>query len=51
MSLLNRAKEIVALAKTGKVDEALSAYGALFGSADFHTHPIEQRRQESMVDK
>jgi hypothetical protein len=45
MSLINRAKEIVGLAKTGKVDEALTAYAALFASPDFSSNPIEQRRQ------
>ena len=45
MSLLQRAKEIVAVAKTGKVDEALTAYKALFEAPDFGTHDIAERRQ------
>ena len=45
MSLISRAKEIVALAKTGKVDDALNAYAGLFRSGDFGGYPIEERRQ------
>ena len=44
-NLLKQAKEIVALAKTGKVEEALSAYKALFEQPDFGEAPIEERRQ------
>ena len=44
-NLLKQAKEIVALAKTGKVDDALAAYKTMFEQPDFGQAPIEERRQ------
>ncbi len=44
-SLAKRIKEILAVAKSGKVDEALASYKALFEDAEFATYPINERRQ------
>lgn len=42
--LVARIKEILALAKSGKVPEAYAAYAALFTSADFGANTVEDRR-------
>lgn len=44
-SLAKSIKEILALAKSGKVDEALAQYKGLFESSEFSTYPINERRQ------
>ncbi len=44
-ALVKRAKEIVALGRSGKTDEAYAEYKKLFESAEFLTFPIDDRRQ------
>jgi len=43
-ALVTRVKEILALAKAGKSDEAFAAYKELFMSAEFLTYPHDERR-------
>ncbi len=42
---MKRAKEIVALGRSGKVDEAFGEYKKLFESPEFAAYPLEDRRQ------
>lgn len=43
-ALVKRIKEIIGLAKSGKVDEAYKGYADLFRSAQFKTFPMEEQR-------
>lgn len=43
-ALVTRVKEILALAKAGKQDEAYAAYKDLFLSAEFASYPHDERR-------
>ena len=43
-ALVKRVKELIALARGGKADEALAGYAELFTSAEFMTYPPEERR-------
>jgi hypothetical protein len=44
-ALVAQVKQIVALAKSGKPDDAYNGYAALFRSAEFRTYPLEEQRQ------
>ncbi len=43
-ALVKRVKEILGLAKTGKVDDAYNAYAELFVSAEFRSYPMDEQR-------
>lgn len=43
-ALVKQVKELMALAKGGKVDDAYAGYKKLFTSAEFMTYPPEERR-------
>jgi hypothetical protein len=43
-ALVAQVKQIVGMAKTGKVQEAYAAYKSLFTSKDFNTYSVEDRR-------
>ena len=43
-ALVVRIKQILAVAKAGKVDEAYKAYAELFRSAEFRLYPPEEQR-------
>lgn len=43
-ALVKRVKEIIGLAKTGKVDDAYKGYAELFRSAEFKTFPMDEQR-------
>jgi len=44
-ALVAQVKQFVALAKSGKPDDAYKGYAALFRSAEFRTYPMEEQRQ------
>ena len=44
-ALVTEVKRIVALAKSGKPDDAYQGYSALFRSKEFRTYPMEEQRQ------
>lgn len=43
-ALVKRVKEILGLAKTGKVEDAYNAYAELFVSAEFRSYPMDEQR-------
>jgi hypothetical protein len=43
-ALVKRVKEILAIAKSGKVDDAYNAYAEMFLSAEFRSYPMEEQR-------
>ncbi len=44
-ALVQQVKQILALAKVGKTDEAYAGYAQLFQSPDFATFPADKKRQ------
>jgi hypothetical protein len=44
-ALVARVKQLVALARAGKLDEAYAGYRALFGSDEFLRYPAKEQRQ------
>jgi hypothetical protein len=44
-ALVAQVKQIVTLAKTGKLEDAYKGYAALYRSAEFRTYPMEEQRQ------
>ncbi len=44
-ALVAQVKQIVALAKSGKADDAYKGYADLYRSAEFRTYPMEEQRQ------
>lgn len=44
-ALVAQVKQIVGLAKAGKVDDAYKGYATLYRSAEFRTYPLEEQRQ------
>lgn len=43
-ALVKRVKEILAIAKSGQVDEAYKAYAEFYLSAEFRTYPMDDQR-------
>lgn len=43
-ALVKRVKEILAIAKAGRVDDAYKAYGELFRSEEFRSYPMDEQR-------
>src|ERR1700690_543235 len=44
-ALVAQVKQIVILAKSGKVDDAFKSYAVLYRSPEFRTYPLEEQRQ------
>jgi hypothetical protein len=43
-ALVKRVKEILGIAKSGKIDDAYNAYAELFVSAEFRSYPMDEQR-------